>query len=127
MCNISCEQESEKNLQVQQRRSFLKLVMTSALGVGISTTGLKVMATSGMVTLPAQPENVLTPEAALERLIAGNERYVAGQSTLLNFSLESEALARSQNPYACILSCSDSRVSPELCFDEQLGICLWHA
>ena len=121
MCNESCQQESDKTLQIQQRRSFLKLVMTSALGVGIATTGLQVMATSGMVTLPAQPENVLTPEAALERLIAGNERYVAGQSTLLNFSLESDALVRSQNPFACILSCSDSRVSPELCFDEQLG------
>ncbi len=121
MCNKSCKQEREKILQIQQRRSFLKLAMTSALGVGIAATGLQVMATSGMVTMPPQPENVLTPEAALERLIAGNERYVAGQSTPLNFSLESKALVRSQNPYACILSCSDSRVSPELCFDEQLG------
>ena len=121
MCNISCEQESEKNLQTQERRSFLKLVMTSALGVGIASTGTKVMATSGAVTMPPQPENVLTPEAALDRLIAGNERYIAGQSSPLNFSLERAALVGSQNPYACILSCSDSRVGPEFCFDEQRG------
>ncbi|MCH9638323.1 MAG: carbonic anhydrase [Betaproteobacteria bacterium] len=121
MCNITNEKKSENTLQAQQRRSFLKLVMASTLGAAITATGGKVMATSGVVLEPPQPENVLTPEAALERLMAGNERYIAGQSTLLNFSLESEALVRSQNPYACVLSCSDSRVSPEFCFDEQLG------
>jgi carbonic anhydrase len=121
MCELRNEQESENLLQTQQRRSFLKLAMTSTLGMGIASTGVKVMATSGVVTMPPQPENVLTPEAALERLIAGNERYIAGQSTPLNFSLERAALVKSQNPYACVLSCSDSRVGPEFCFDEQRG------
>ena len=121
MCNINSEQESGILLQTQQRRSFLKLVMTSTLGMGIASTGINVMATSGTVTMPPQPENVLTPEAALDRLIAGNERYITGQSTPLNFSLERAALVKSQNPYACILSCSDSRVGPEFCFDEQRG------
>ena len=121
MCNIPNEQDSKNLLQTQQRRSFLKLAMTSALGMGIAATGVKVMATSGTVTIPPQPENVLAPKAALDRLIAGNERYIAGQSTPLNFSLERAALVGSQNPYACILSCSDSRVGPEFCFDEQRG------
>jgi carbonic anhydrase len=121
MCNIPNEQDSKNLLQTQQRRSFLKLAMTSTLGMGIAATGVKVMATSGTVTIPPQPENVLTPKAALDRLIAGNERYIAGQSTPLNFSLERAALVGSQNPYACILSCSDSRVGPEFCFDEQRG------
>ncbi len=121
MCNIPNEQDSKNLLQTQQRRSFLKLAMTSTLGMGIAATGVKVMATSGTVTIPPQPENVLAPKAALDRLIAGNERYIAGQSTPLNFSLERAALVGSQNPYACILSCSDSRVGPEFCFDEQRG------
>jgi carbonic anhydrase len=121
MCNIPNEQDSKNLLQTQQRRSFLKLAMTSTLGMAIAATGVKVMATSGTVTIPPQPENVLAPKAALDRLIAGNERYIAGQSTPLNFSLERAALVGSQNPYACILSCSDSRVGPEFCFDEQRG------
>src|SRR5699024_10117989 len=67
------------------------------------------------------PENVMSADEALERLMAGNARYVAGQSTPLNFAEERAALVTGQNPYASILSCSDSRVSPEFCFDEQRG------
>ena len=105
----------------QERRSFLKLATAaSMLGLGLSTLR-NVHATSGEVKSPPLPGNVLTPEAALERLMKGNERYVSGQSIPLNFNDERLDLMRGQNPYACVLSCSDSRVSPEFCFDEQRG------
>lgn len=105
----------------QERRSFLKLATAaSILGLGLTPLG-NVKATSGTVKSPPLPENVLTPEAALERLMKGNERYVSGQSIPLNFNDERLDLMRGQNPYACVLSCSDSRVSPEFCFDEQRG------
>ncbi|HNP27382.1 MAG TPA: carbonic anhydrase, partial [Nitrosomonas sp.] len=99
----------------QERRSFLKLTTASMLGLGLASLG-NVHATSGIIKSPPLPENVLTPEAALERLMKGNERYVSGQSIPLNFSDERLNLMRGQNPYACVLSCSDSRVSPEFCF-----------
>ncbi|MEO9060991.1 MAG: carbonic anhydrase [Nitrosospira sp.] len=70
---------------------------------------------------PPLPENVLSADEALARLMAGNARYVAGQSSPLEFSEDRPALVSGQNPYASILSCSDSRVSPEFCFDEQRG------
>ncbi|WP_280520249.1 hypothetical protein [Nitrosospira sp. NRS527] len=38
------------------------------------------MAFAAKVKMPPLPENVMTPDAALERLVAGNARYVAGQS-----------------------------------------------
>ncbi|SFK56235.1 carbonic anhydrase [Nitrosomonas aestuarii] len=104
----------------QQRRSFLKLTTASMLGLGLTPLG-NVHATSSVINSPPLPENVLTPEAALERLMKGNERYVSGQSIPLNFSDERLDLMRGQNPYASVLSCSDSRVSPEFCFDEQRG------
>lgn len=114
------DQKNEKLQQAKQRRSFLKLTGASALGLGLAATATKLAAASGVVKTPF-PENVLTPDQALERLVTGNERYVTGQSTPLNFNLEREELVKGQNPYACILSCSDSRVSPEFCFDEQRG------
>ncbi|WP_293005658.1 carbonic anhydrase [Nitrosomonas sp.] len=120
MCQTSDEQENLSLQKNQQRRSFLKMAVASSLGLGITATD-RVMATSGVIKTSPQPENVLTPEAALERLMAGNERYVTGLSTPLNFKLERAALVSGQNPYASILSCSDSRVSPEFCFDEQRG------
>ncbi len=118
-----CETNSRTNQieqDSQQRRSFLKLAGASILGMGLART-TNIHATTGKIISPPLPENVLTSEAALERLMKGNERYVTGQSIPLNFSNERMDLMRGQNPYACVLSCSDSRVSPEFCFDEQRG------
>lgn len=69
----------------------------------------------------AKQENILTPDEALARLLAGNQRYLAGEDSPDSFIHQSDALAHSQNPYACILGCADSRVSPEHCFDEGQG------
>ena len=51
----------------------------------------------------------------------GNARYVSGVETPNSFKTTGAALTQCQNPYACILGCADSRVSPELCFDENQG------
>ncbi|MDO8713741.1 MAG: carbonic anhydrase [Polynucleobacter sp.] len=65
--------------------------------------------------------NVMTPDTALKRLTDGNKRYASGKSNIRDFSKTRVALAKGQNPYASILSCADSRVTPELCFDEGRG------
>jgi len=70
---------------------------------------------------PPKPENVLSPDAALKRLLKGNERYVEGYSRRHDFRHEREALAAGQNPYAAILSCADSRIAPEFAFDSGRG------
>jgi len=70
---------------------------------------------------PPKPDNELLPDQALKRLMEGNERYVSGQTKGRDFASTRAALSRGQNPYACILSCADSRVSPELCFDAGRG------
>ncbi|PTR16531.1 carbonic anhydrase [Nitrosospira sp. Nsp2] len=103
------------------RRILLKLGTASALGLGLAGIGVKATLASDGRRSPPLPENVLSADAAFERLMEGNARYVAGQSTPLNFSADRAALVTGQNPYATILSCSDSRVSPEFCFDEQRG------
>jgi carbonic anhydrase len=70
---------------------------------------------------PPKPQNVLSPDAALERLRKGNARYVEGVSLRHDFRHEREALAGGQNPYAAILSCADSRIAPEYAFDSGRG------
>jgi carbonic anhydrase len=70
---------------------------------------------------PPKPQNVLSPDAALERLRQGNARYVEGVSLRHDFKHEREALAKGQNPYAAILSCADSRIAPEYAFDSARG------
>ena len=64
----------------------------------------------------------LTPEQALAQLLAGNKRYVSSQLKHPHQDLNRRHdLEKSQHPFACILSCSDSRVAPEIVFDEGLG------
>jgi carbonic anhydrase len=53
--------------------------------------------------------------------VEGNARYVAGQRTRTDFSVGRAALAKSQHPFAAILTCADSRVAPELVFDQGPG------
>jgi carbonic anhydrase len=70
---------------------------------------------------PPKPQNVLSPDASLERLRKGNARYVEGLSLRHDFKHEREALAGGQNPFAAILSCADSRIAPEYAFDSGRG------
>lgn len=67
------------------------------------------------------PQNAITPQAALDRLMAGNARYVANKLDLKDFSAGRAARAKAQHPIASILSCADSRVAPELLFDQAPG------
>jgi carbonic anhydrase len=65
---------------------------------------------------------VCTADEALERLKAGNDRFVSGQGHFPSLQKEILAdLAEGQQPYATILGCSDSRVPPEVVFDAHLG------
>src|SRR5262245_23567484 len=64
-------------------------------------------------------ENRMAPEAALERLVAGNERYTKDQFTSPDRTEERRlAVVSTQQPFAAILGCSDSRVAPEIIFDQ---------
>ena len=79
------------------------------------------MAWADVVKLPPKPQNVVSPDAALALLKAGNARYVEGVMKRHDFRSERESLSAGQNPYAAILSCADSRISPELAFDTARG------
>lgn len=70
-----------------------------------------------------QPEyDQLSADEALRRLIEGNQRFLRGKARRSAFRRETLAdLAQAQRPYATILGCSDSRVSPEWIFDAGLG------
>src|SRR5580765_5590045 len=68
------------------------------------------------------PDSGRKADNALQRLKAGNARFVAGTARFPTVQKEILAeLAKGQHPYATILSCSDSRVPPELIFDASFG------
>ena len=61
-------------------------------------------------------------EWTLEALKEGNTRFMAGESSRkADFSADRERLSQGQHPFAVVLCCSDSRVSPEILFNQGLG------
>lgn len=69
----------------------------------------------------AAPASV-PPEEALARLMSGNARYVEGFAAHPHANaVRRIEVASSQRPFATILACADSRVAPELIFDQGLG------
>jgi carbonic anhydrase len=64
---------------------------------------------------------IKTPQDALNALIEGNERFVSGNTLNQDFKKQIEKTAGGQAPYAAVLSCLDSRVPPEILFDQGIG------
>jgi carbonic anhydrase len=71
--------------------------------------------------LPTRAQEGVSPGEALARLKAGNERFVSGALRPKSYAAERTDLVAGQQPYAVVLACADSRVAPEILFDESLG------
>ena len=106
----------------EERRS--RLSRRHLLGAGLAVAGMA--ASSGLSSTPvfaqaSVPPNAITPDAALSRILDGNARYAGNTSTNKDFSAGRAARAEAQYPVAAILGCADSRVAPELVFDQGPG------
>ena len=72
--------------------------------------------------ITAERQQALTPEQVLADLKAGNERFVAGNLVARDYMAQAKATAAGgQYPKAVILGCVDSRVPPEIIFDQGIG------
>lgn len=100
----------------QNKRSFLRRL--SFAGAAIGTTllmGSSSFAASGKKT-------ALTPEEALKTLKDGNAKFLTDSPVRAGQTRERRLeIARGQAPFAVLVSCSDSRVPPELLFGRGLG------
>ena len=68
------------------------------------------------------PQSSLTPDEALAELMAGNQRFVARKRVNPHQdTARITEVAAGQAPFAAILSCADSRVVPEIAFDQGIG------
>jgi carbonic anhydrase len=110
------------------RRSFLHGLL--GLGAGVAAAGLAGVAPAA-ATGVAAPDfgpwaagstGQITANDAMYRLTVGNQRYRTGRTQHLNSTVGRRvAVAPSQLPWAVVLSCSDSRVPPEVVFDRGIG------
>lgn len=100
------------------RRRFFQTALAAAVGGLAARAGFEL----------AVPEKVaaqsnLSPDAALQELLSGNQRFAANQLTSIEHDLTilKEKTADKQEPFAAVLSCADSRVPVELVFDQTIG------
>ncbi|WP_268797944.1 carbonic anhydrase [Pseudomonas huanghezhanensis] len=77
---------------------------------------------TAMAATPTSPRTTLTPDQALQRLREGNEAFMGDKeiNTERNRARRLE-IAKGQTPFCVLISCSDSRVPPELLFGRGLG------
>lgn len=122
--------ENESEQSNETRRAFLnKMLVGGALAGGYLSLGGNGFSASAQVKKPDEkaigetPKTAtLTPQEALEKLLEGNKRYASGKLIRPNQTSERRiAVAAKQSPFAIVLSCSDSRVVPEIAFDEGIG------
>lgn len=102
---------------VSRRHLLQKIVPGVVLGVATQLG-------SGMVHPPkSHAQSSLSPDEAVQELLAGNQRTVANQLTSIERDLAvlREHTVDKQEPFAGILACADSRIPVELVFDQTIG------
>ena len=108
----------DEHVAATARRNFLKTGSMAALAPWMMG---QAFAADPPRAGAVPPPNMISPQAALKRLMDGNARYAANMPEQKDFSVGRAARASAQYPIAAILSCADSRVAPELAFDQNPG------
>jgi carbonic anhydrase len=78
-------------------------------------------AASTNTTVEAKHTTINTPDDALAELKNGNQRFLDGKQININYKQEIEETKTDQHPHSLILSCLDSRIPPEIIFDQGIG------
>lgn len=115
MCNDCSGEDGHAS-----RRGFLRLGLmgTGALAFGALATSARA---DECAPFDATMQQAITPDEAIQRLMKGNLRFVAGEGLHCDLLTQAHATAAKQTPFACVLGCMDSRAAPELVFDQQIG------
>ena len=97
------------------RRAF---VMSTALSIAAAGGA---QAQEACAVFTPERQKATTPQDALRLLQEGNARFVSGKMVNCDLMKQVKATSHGQAPFAAIVGCIDSRVPPELVFDQQLG------
>ena len=94
-------------------------ILTAAGLLGASALASRAQGACTVFTKARQA--AISAEQALARLKEGNARFVAGGTLQCDVREQVKATAAGQAPFAAVLGCMDSRVPPELVFDQAIG------
>ena len=111
MSDNSCKHDNS------DRKEFLRKAIR---GVAVATA---VRPTIWLAGSSLHAQTTLSPNAALQELLAGNQRFAANQLTSIEHDLTilKDRTVDKQEPFAGVLACADSRLAVELMFDQSIG------
>ncbi len=72
-------------------------------------------------TLTSEAQALITPDKAIAMLKQGNQRFVGGKTVARNLLSQVKQTSKGQFPFAAVVSCLDSRIPPEIVFDQGIG------
>lgn len=98
------------------RRTFFMSAAAATLAASTS-----VRAEDACTVFTPDIQKATTPDAALQMLKDGNARFLAGKTVNCDLLAQVKATGKGQAPFAAIVGCIDSRVPPEIVFDQQIG------
>lgn len=100
------------------RRQFLRAVVSGAVVGAVAPSAFNLGAPEKL-----SAQTILSPDAALQQLVDGNQRFASNRLTSIGHDLaaQREQTAGKQEPFAAVLACADSRVPVELVFDQTIG------
>ncbi|STX81370.1 carbonic anhydrase [Legionella busanensis] len=95
----------------------------SAVSAFISLLSLSTIAQSSLHTdvMTAERQGAKTPDAVLQRLKEGNDRFVSRKLKNRDLLAQANATSVAQYPVAIVLNCMDARTPPEIVFDQGIG------
>ena len=117
--NVSAVRSSDNEIGLGPSRRHV-------LRGGFGGAAAGILAGAGVEFAAPQPsiaQSKLTPDAALQALMDGNQRYIDQKLTFYrqDLAILKSKTAEKQEPFASVLSCADSRVPVEIVFDQSIG------
>ncbi len=100
-----------------KRRNVLLSSVAAASSLGLT----RAYGQDACAVFTPQSQGTVSPQQALERLKAGNERFVSGKGIQCDLMKQVKDTSKGQSPFASIVGCVDSRVPPEMVFDQRIG------
>jgi carbonic anhydrase len=104
---------------MKERRRFL--AAAGALAAAGLSRSAGAASAAACRPFDAVRQAAVTPDQALDMLKKGNERFIKGTMIHCDLRAQVKATATAQAPFAAIVGCIDSRVPPEIVFDQRIG------
>ena len=98
----------------------MKKILIFALAISLASCG-ETSTKTQTDKIVTHPKEISSADEALSEMKSGNQRFLDGKPINTNYKSQIEETKNDQHPHTLILSCLDSRIPPEIIFDQGIG------